>query len=54
MASVIVDLMDCGFMDCTGLQLLARTQRRFDRSAARLAVVPANRSVLRFLGITPA
>jgi len=52
-AAVIVDLTDCGFMDSTGLRLLSRAQERFDRSGGRLAVVSANRSVLRVLAITP-
>jgi anti-sigma B factor antagonist len=51
-ASVIVDLTDCSFMDSTGLHLLTRTQRRFDRSGGRLAVVSANRSVLKVFEIT--
>ena len=52
MESVIVDLTDCSFMDSTGLHLLTRTQHRIDRSAGRLAVVSANRSVLRAFGLT--
>ena len=51
-AAVIVDLTDCGFMDSTGLNVLTRNQRRFQRSGARLAVVSANRNVLRVFGIT--
>jgi anti-anti-sigma factor len=51
-ASLIVDLTECSFMDSTGLHLLTRTQRRFDRSSGRVAVVSANRSVLRVLEIT--
>lgn len=51
-ASVIVDLTDCSFMDSTGLHLLVRTQRRFDRSGGRVAVVSANRSVLKVFEIT--
>lgn len=51
-ASVVVDLTDCSVMDCTGLQLLSRAQRRLERSGGRLRVVSANRSVLRFFGIT--
>jgi anti-sigma B factor antagonist len=51
-ASVIVDLTDCSFIDSTGLHLLTRTQRRFDRSGGRVAVVSANRSVLRVFGLT--
>ena len=50
--SVIVDLTDCGFMGSTGLHLLVRTQRRFDRSGRRFAVVSANRSVLKVFEIT--
>lgn len=50
--SVIVDLTGCSFMDSTGLNLLTRAQRRFDRSGGRLAVVSANRSVLRLFEIT--
>lgn len=50
--SVIVDLSDCSFMDSTGLHLLTRTQRRFDSAGGRVAVVSANRSVLRLFGIT--
>lgn len=49
---MIVDLTDCSFMDSTGLHLLTRTQRRFDRSGGRLAVVSANRSVLKVFEIT--
>ena len=45
--SVIVDLTDCSFMDTTGLHLLTRTQHRLGRSGGRVAVVAANRSVLR-------
>jgi anti-sigma B factor antagonist len=51
-ASVIVDLTDCSFMSSTGLHLLARTKRRCDRSGGRVAVVSANRSVLRVFGLT--
>jgi anti-sigma B factor antagonist len=51
-ASLIVDLTDCSFMDSTGLHLLVRTQRRFDRSSGRVAVVSANRSILKVLEIT--
>lgn len=51
-ASVIVDLTDCSFMDSTGLHLLSRAQERFDRSGGRVAVVSANRSVLRLFEIT--
>jgi anti-sigma B factor antagonist len=51
-ASVIVDLTDCSFMYSTGLHLLTRTQRRFDRAGGRLAVVSASRSVLRLFGLT--
>ena len=50
--SVIVDLTDCSFMDSTGLHLLTRTQRRFDSAGGRVAVVSANRSVLRVFGLT--
>ena len=50
--SVIVDLTDCSFMDSTGLHLLTRTQWRFDSAGGRVAVVSANRSVLRLFGIT--
>lgn len=50
--SVIVDLSDCSFMDCTGLRLLSRSQRRFDSAGGRVAVVSANRSVLRLFGLT--
>ena len=51
-ASVIVDLTGCSFMDSTGLHLLTRAQRRFDRSGGSLAVVSANRSVLRIFEMT--
>lgn len=51
-ASVVVDLTGCTFMDSTGLHLLTRIQRRCDRSGGRLAVVSANRSVLRVFRIT--
>jgi anti-sigma B factor antagonist len=50
--SVIVDLSDCSFMDSTGLHLLTRTQRRFDSAGGRVAVVSANRNVLRVFGLT--
>ena len=50
--SVIVDLTDCSFMDSTGLHLLTRTQHRLGRSGGHVAVVTANRSVLRVFGIT--
>jgi anti-sigma B factor antagonist len=50
--SVIVDLTDCSFMDSSGLHLLTRTQRRFDRAGGRVAVVSANRNVLRIFEIT--
>ena len=50
--SVIVDLTDCSFMDSTGLHLLTRTQHRLRRSGGHVAVVTANRSVLRVFGIT--
>ena len=50
--SVIVDLTGCGFIDSTGLKLLTRTQRRFDRSGGRVGVVSTNRSVLRVLRVT--
>lgn len=45
--SMIVDLTDCSFMDSTGLHLLTRSQERFERSGGRVAVVAANRGVLR-------
>jgi anti-sigma B factor antagonist len=51
-ASVVVDLTGCSFMDSTGLHLLVRTQRRCDRPGGRLAVVSANRSVLKVFEIT--
>ena len=51
-ASVIVDLTDCSFMDSTGLHLLTRTRRRFDRAGGRVAVVSANQSVLKLFEIT--
>ena len=51
-ASVIVDLTDCSFMDSTGLHLLTRTQRRFDRSGGRLALISTNRCVLTVLRIS--
>ena len=51
-ASLIVDLTDCSFMDSTGLHLLTRAQRRFDRSDRRVAVVSANRCVLRVFELT--
>lgn len=50
--SVIVDLTDCSFMDSTGLHLLTRTQRRFDSAGGRVAVVSANRTMLRVFGLT--
>ena len=50
--SVIVDLTDCSFMDSTGLHLLTRTQQRFDSAGGRVAVVSANRSMLRVFGLT--
>ena len=51
-ASVIVDLTDCSFMDSTGLHLLTRSQERFDRSGGHVAVVAPNRSVLRLFELT--
>ena len=51
-ASVIEDLTDCSFLDSTGLHLLTRTQHRLGRSGGRVAVVSANRSVLRVFGVT--
>ena len=51
-ASVILDLTDCSFMDSTGLHLLVRSQRRFDRSGGRFAVASPNRTVLKVLEIT--
>ena len=51
-ASVMVDLTGCSFMDSNGLHLLTRTRRRLDRSGGRLAVVSANPSVLRVFEIT--
>jgi anti-sigma B factor antagonist len=51
-ASVVVDLADCCFMDSSGLHLLVRTQRRLDRSGGRFAVASANRSVLKVFEIT--
>jgi anti-anti-sigma factor len=39
-------------MDTTGLYLLTRAQRRFDSAGGRVAVVSANRSVLRVFGLT--
>ena len=51
-ASVIVDLTDCSFMDSTGLHLLSRAQRRFDSAGGRVAVVSENRSVLRVFRLT--
>ena len=50
--SVIVDLTDCSFMDSTGLHLLTRTQQRFDSAGGRVAVVSANRSMLRVFALT--
>lgn len=49
--SVIVDLTDCSFMDSTGLHLLTRSQERFERSGGRVAVVAANRGVLRIFEV---
>ena len=51
-ASVIVDLTDCSFMDSTGLHLLTRAQQRLDSAGGRVAVVSANRCVLRAFGLT--
>jgi anti-sigma B factor antagonist len=50
--SVIVDLTDCSFMDSTGLHLLTRTHQRLGGSGGQVAVVSANRSVLRLFGLT--
>jgi anti-sigma B factor antagonist len=50
--SVIVDSTDCSFMDSTGLHLLTRSQERFERSGGRVAVVAANRSVLRLFELS--
>ncbi len=50
--SVIVDLSDCSFMDSTGLHLLTRAQRRQDDAGGQLAVVSANRSVLRLFQLS--
>ena len=50
--SVIVDLSDCSFMDSTGLHLLSRAHERFDSAGGRVAVVSANRSVLKVFGLT--
>jgi anti-sigma B factor antagonist len=50
--SVIVDVTDCSFMDSTGLHLLTRTQRRFDRAGGRVGVVATNWSVLMLFGVT--
>jgi anti-sigma B factor antagonist len=50
--SVIVDFTECGFMDSTGLHILARSHQRLGRSGGRLAVVTANGGVLRVLELT--
>lgn len=50
--SVIVDLTDCSFMDAAGLHLLTRAQQRFDDAGGQLAVVSANRSMLRVFQLT--
>ena len=50
--SVIVDLTDCSFMDSTGLHLLTRAQERLGDAGGQLAVVSANRSVLRLFQLT--
>lgn len=41
-----------GDVDTTGLHLLTRTQRRLDSSGGRVAVVSANRGILRVFGLT--
>lgn len=51
-ASVIVDLTDCSFMDSAGLHLLTLAQQRIDGAGGRVAVVSANRSVLRVFRLT--
>jgi anti-sigma B factor antagonist len=51
-ASLIVDLTDCSFMDSTGLHLLIRTQQRFNGSRGRLAIVSPNPTLLRVFEIT--
>lgn len=51
-ASVIVDLTDCSFMGSTGLHLLVRACRRFDRSGGRFAVASPKGTVLTILEIT--
>jgi anti-sigma B factor antagonist len=51
-ASVIVDLTDCGFMDSTGLHILASAHRRLGASGGQLAVVSANQAVLTVFELT--
>jgi anti-sigma B factor antagonist len=50
--SVIVDLSDCGFMDSTGMHILARTHARLGRSGGRLAVVTNHHGILKVLELT--
>jgi STAS domain len=49
---VIVDLTGCRFLDCRGLGALNAARARLERSERRLALVLANRSVLRVFQIT--
>jgi anti-sigma B factor antagonist len=51
-ASVIVDLTECGFMDSTGMHILARTHERLGRSGGRLAVVTNHHGILKVLELT--
>jgi anti-anti-sigma factor len=49
---VIVDLTGCTFLDSRGLGALNAARARLERSERRLALVLANRSVLRVFHIT--
>ncbi|GGS08327.1 hypothetical protein GCM10010252_54270 [Streptomyces aureoverticillatus] len=50
--TVVVDLTRATFLDCSGLSLLMRAQRRVSARGARLRVVCTDPMSLRIMGIT--
>ncbi|GGO41188.1 hypothetical protein GCM10012286_20550 [Streptomyces lasiicapitis] len=50
--TVVVDLTRATFLDCSGLSLLTRAQRRLNARGARLRVVCTDPMSLRVMGIT--
>jgi len=50
--AVVVDLMEVGFIDSTGLSVLLNGLRRVTRQRGRMAIVCSNPTVLRLFEIT--